>query len=183
MIWRGPGWYSRITTICISNTWSHRPQGPLAKEILDLRGPWLQSARVGLDVGLLVGGPRGLGAVVQEAVRRHHLRVTLLAAAHAALPKIHYSLRGLADWDLFLTEPCITPRLCIFTAGLSCTVSSRGTGLYYWYHLYFTITPYSMQHDWCKACAVARVTLRGAVVGNHGYWYGFVWGVTLVCWQ
>lgn len=69
------------------STWADGSQGPLAEQVLGRRraGPEPPGA-AGLHVGLLVavhaGGP---GAVVQEAVRGHHLGVASLAAAHAAL--------------------------------------------------------------------------------------------------
>lgn len=69
-------------------TWADGSQGPLAEQVLGRRRAGLEPPGApGLHVGLLVairhaGGP---GAVVQEAVRGHHLGVAPLAAAHAAL--------------------------------------------------------------------------------------------------
>ena len=69
----------------VSSTWSDRPQAPLTEKVLGLGGPWLQPARAGLHISLLGVGPRGLGAVVQEAVGGHHLCVALLTPTHSTL--------------------------------------------------------------------------------------------------
>lgn len=69
------------------STWADGSQGPIAEQVLGRRRAGLEPpGAAGLHVGLLVAVHAGSpGAVVQEAVRGHHLGVAPLAAAHAAL--------------------------------------------------------------------------------------------------
>ena len=67
------------------STWAHGSQRPLTEEVLGVWRSRSEPPGVGLHVGLLVVRARSSGAVVQETVRSHHLRVTALTPAHPTL--------------------------------------------------------------------------------------------------
>lgn len=71
-------------------------QRPLAKEVVDLGRARLHPPRAALHVGLpgVSGAPRCPGAVIQEAVCVHHLRVALLTATHSALQETQRVCNG-----------------------------------------------------------------------------------------